>query len=144
MKILYAVSETDAAVFAERSMAESVGRTRQAISESATWGELRKALDDEAAAELSVMLSDSDIVRTDDETLDADDIPGYADGDYPTWLQQVMLDWFPSDLIDRYGARSNSVLNGEFIDIPGDCAEEVAEELRQRGHTVERTDLPLL
>jgi hypothetical protein len=35
------------------------------------------------------------------EAFTAVDIPGHADGDYPEWLRQSQLDWFPKDLIEK-------------------------------------------
>jgi hypothetical protein len=36
-----------------------------------------------------------------------------------------------------------SVLNGELLDLPSGSADAIADKLRERGHTVERTDLDI-
>lgn len=141
MDLLYTVTETGAVVFAERARAESVARLRAAFEQSSTWGELRSRLE---PAELSEVLRNMDLQPVDvdpEAPFDPDDVPGYADGDYPEWLQQTMLQWFPAELIPTYGQRMDSVLNGEFLQLPAHVADEVADLLRQRGHAVTRSDL---
>ena len=71
-------------------------------------------------------------------------VPGYADGDYPEWLRQSQLDWFPPELIAKYGGDvETTMLNGDVLDLPGGQAEQIAEDLRALGHWVERTDLEI-
>lgn len=77
-----------------------------------------------------------------DEDVEAEQLPGYADGDYPESLQQTMLTWFPVELAVKYGQRYDTVLRGDFLEIPGDSADDAAADLRRLGHTVERSDLP--
>lgn len=62
-----------------------------------------------------------------DKPFRADDIPGRADGDYPEWLRQSQLDWFPDDLIEKYdGEVPLTTLNGWVLDLPARRAEEIA------------------
>ena len=141
MDILYTINETGAAVFAERSRAESVARIRSACESSTTWGEFRSHLStDEYAEILDAAELEEDEIEP-DKDFGADAVPGYADGDYPEWLQQTMLTWFPPELAAEYGARQDSVLNGDFLELAGEKADRIAESLRALGHTVTRSDL---
>jgi hypothetical protein len=112
--------------------------------ESKTWGDLRRNLPDgEWEDSFQVYFEDrEEEIPADDELFDAEDAPGYAEGDYPAWLAQEQLDWFPKELIEKYGGDvGNSVLNGEFLELPADKAEQIADDLRAMGHAVEPTDL---
>lgn len=141
MDILYTVTETDAAVFAERDKAESVARIHAACEEALTWGEFRARLE---PAEFAEVLDYMDMEAGEVDaaaTFNADHLPGYEDGDYPEWLQSTMLEWFPKDLIAQFGSHEDSVFNGDFLELPAARADEIAEELRHRGHTVTRSEL---
>ena len=146
MDIVYRVGGDgyEGALFAERDSAERVAQIRQALRESTTWGEFRSALpDDEWEDDLQYRF-EFDEDPADDEPFHRDLVPGYADGDYPEWLRQSQLDWMPRELIEKYaGEVSTTVLNGDVLDLPGHRAEEIAEDLRAMGHSVERTDLDI-
>jgi hypothetical protein len=111
---------------------------------SATWGELRRNLpdgewDDHFRPWFEEFEQD---IPADDDPFASDDAPGCGDGDYPPWLAQEQLDWFPDELIEKYvGNVGSSVLNGEFLSLPSGRAAEIAADLRSLGHTVELTDL---
>lgn len=148
MDIVYRIIEgaygPESVVFAERGRAHYVAHIYKALEESKTWGDLRRNLPDgEWEGHFSVYFEDrEEEIPADDEPFDAEEAPGYADGDYPAWLAQEQLSWFPKELIDKYGGDvDSSVLNGEFLDLPADKAEQIAEDLRAMGHTVEPTDL---
>lgn len=133
-------------VFAARWRAEYVAQIWKALRESSTWGELRRNL---PPGEWEYYFQDcfegrEEDVPADDEPFDAEDAPGHADGDYPPWLAQEQVEWFPKELITKYGGDVySSVLNGEALDLPGDKAEQIAEDLRAMGHTVSPTDLEI-
>lgn len=144
MEILYTTSiEIDGVVFAEKAKAESVARIRQACDTATTWGEFRSQLTAEDWDDI-VDYNELDEDEYDPAArFDADNLAGYADGDYPEWLQATMLNWFPKELIAKYaGEEADSVLNGEFLILPAERADEIASDLTQRGHSVERSELP--
>ena len=142
MDLVYQV-DGDHLVFAERASAERVARIWTALEQSTTWGELRCNLPEgEWDDHFQLYFEDRDEESpADDEPFESSFAPGHLDGDYPEWLRQVQLDWFPQELIDKYGRVRPSVLNGEFLDLPPDKAEQIAEDLRTMGHTVSPTDL---
>jgi hypothetical protein len=143
VEIVYRI-DGDAVVFAERWRAAYVAHIWKALYESKTWGEFRRNLPDgEWEDHFQTHFEDrEEEVPADDELFGADEAPGLTEGDYPAWLAQEQLDWFPPELIKKYGGDvGSSVLNGEFLELPSDKAEEIAEDLRAMGHTVERTDL---
>jgi len=54
------------------------------------------------------------------------------------------VDWFPKDVIDKYGGEIQLTPNGYHLYLPGENADRIAAELRARGHSVEESndDLP--
>lgn len=144
MEILYTTSdELEGVVFAEKTKAESVARIRQACDSATTWGEFRSQLTAQEWDDI-VDRNELDEAQYDPAALfDPEHLAGYADGDYPEWLQATMLSWFPKDLIAKYaGEETDSVLNGEFLILAAERAEEIARDLTARGHVVERSELP--
>lgn len=79
----------------------------------------------------------------DDEAFAAGDVLGYADGDYTEWLMQTQLDWFPAELIRKYGDVETSVLNGEMLELPAGDADAIEADLRSMGYRVEPTELDI-
>lgn len=143
MDIVYRIGGDgyDGVLFARREEAENVAAIREALANSKTWGEFRANIPfGEWEANLADCFEDT---PPDDEPFSAEEVPGYVDGDYPRWLMQAQLDWFPEDLIAKYGDRESSVFNGEMLELYADQAEEIAAELRAMGHTVEKTDLDI-
>ena len=131
-------------VFAARGRAEYVAHIWKALQESKTWGELRRNLPEGEWEDYFQPHFDDreEEVPADDYLFGSGDAPGQEDGDYPAWLAQEQLDWFPKELIEKYGGDAGtSVLNGEFLELPPDKAEQIADDLRAMGHTVESTDL---
>jgi hypothetical protein len=66
----------------------------------------------------------------------AEQISGYSDGDYPAWLQQEMEDILPHQLLQRFGTRMDTALNGTFWMIPSDLAEQAIRAVEQLGFEV--------
>lgn len=132
----------DHLVFAERAQAERVEQIWTALRESTTWGEFRRNLPEGEWEDHFLDFFDNDEdIPADDEPFDAMCVPGHADGDYPEWLCQAQLDWFPKELIEKYGDVCTSVFNGEFLELPLDKAQQIVCDLRALGHKVALTDL---
>lgn len=143
MDIVYNISETGAAVFAERTKAEHVGRIHRTFASAGTWSEVRAGLGEDAFAELLEYVDPDDHEVGDAAAFSTGQVPAYCDGDYPEWLQQTMLEWMPREIVTQFSTEA-SVLNGDFLEIPASAAEDVASRLRTLGHMVERVDQPLL
>src|SRR5438105_5017833 len=73
---------------------------RNALS-SGTWGEAKAALDPDTYQDLldrwDTEVHDPPIEPDPEEPIDANEISGYRDGDYPPWPAQYMLDWIPDE-----------------------------------------------
>lgn len=145
MEILYTTNnEFGEAVFARRDEAHTVSRIRRALNNATTWRQFKDLMDPFEYQYLVEKNMGQRIDEVDlDERFNADAIPGVADRYYPTWLQARMLEWFPKRLILKYDGEITS-LRGDALIIPGEFADEVADDLRAEGYTVAKTDLGFL
>lgn len=139
LDLVYTPSEHYGVVFAERDVARRTAQVWHAVQESTTWGEFRTAMPT-ADWEQLVDNREGDI-PADDTPFTPDDVSWGHDGDYlGPWPPAEEWRWFPEDLIDKYGGAVDwANANYDELNIPGDAADEIAEELLARGHQVERT-----
>lgn len=113
-----------------------------AINNATTWGEFQHIVDEETWAELvQSWADDEEGPPAHDAAFDEEEIPGYSYNQCPRWLMQDALEWFPTDLVEKYDALHVSVHDGDFLGLPGDKTDEILEELRDRGFTVTESDL---
>ena len=89
----------------------------------------------------------------DDDGNPVDDFPtgsesfdnDYQQTGYPEWLANTELDWFPEDLIEKYGGSiEHSMASDDSLYLPAAAAEEIAADLRARGHNVEPSPVDLI
>lgn len=139
LDIVYTPHWNFGVLFAERHLAHRVAQIARAVNESTTWGEFRKAMPkDDWQAEVERRGG----VIPPDETPFSPYKFGWGDDGLYTgpWPPQETLKWFPPDLIEKYGGLADE--SGPCYDhlyLPGDAADAIAEDLRARGHRVEKT-----
>jgi hypothetical protein len=146
LDIVYTPNSHFGVLFAERHTAEYYGKIARAVSDSTTWGEFRNALPPDVWDD--VLSNRGDDEPDDDEPFPQEEFRyGYHDGWFiGGWPTEDELRWFPEDLIEKYGGSVD--LTGPDYDqlyFPPGVADDIAEELRSRGHKVEKTetgDLP--
>lgn len=56
-----------------------------------------------------------------------------ADGDWPAWPAQEMLDWMPTEIIRAFGAIEYSAVSGPFLWIDPTVEDDVVGELQRLG-----------
>jgi hypothetical protein len=93
------------------------------------------------AADWEEVVHRLDDVPPDDTPFTPDDVGWGADGWYlGPWLPEEEVEWFSDDLIDKYGGEVDwGNPNYDNLFLPGEAADEIANELRTRGHHVEKT-----
>jgi hypothetical protein len=128
----------DAVTFAPLVEAERVHDLHRAL-ESSTWGEFRAAVGEALFATMFADHEPADLPVAGDE-FNAEQVPGFSDGDFPPWLAPDMDRWIPRDLLSDFGRRTVTAVNGSFWQIPEGRAEAMAEALRGRGYVVERRE----
>lgn len=132
------------AVIAPAELAVRSDRIHRAIEKSRTWGGFRRLMppDDYEALMRSQFDDDGEPRPCASDKFSAECVHGYADGDYPTWLQPQMAQWIPEELLRKYGSWELTTLNGPYWAIPGSNTPQLVDELRKIGYTVtERSDL---
>lgn len=118
--------------------------TQEILDTSWTWGDFRRQTPPAAYAEVVRAYLEEEIPLGDDDPLLLGSFSNaYTNGDYPAWLQQEMLSWFPEDITEKFGGtEEDSIFNGPFLLLPAERADEIADALRKEGETVEhRPDL---
>jgi hypothetical protein len=140
LDIVYTPNSYFGVLFAERSTAAYYGQIARAVRDSTTWGEFREAAPDSFYEEV---ISERDEVPDDDAPFPGDDFEyGNGDGWYiGGWPTEDELSWFPKDLIDKYNGNADYTgPNYDQLYFPAGVADDIAEVLRARGHTVEKTE----
>jgi hypothetical protein len=129
----------DALVFAEPDVARFISRIHEAISNSSTWEEFRRAMPrSEYSRMIREWFDDQGEPRPRGcDKFDAEQIPGYCDGDYPDWLQQTMDRVLPEEIMEEFAEGENSVLNGPYFHIDAEHLPEITARLKQLGYAVE-------
>ena len=135
------IEAQDQAVFAPTRQVEDLRQLRRALAESATWGDFRSQAPSQYVAEVHELVEEQ---PSDDDGFDPKVIPGYADADWPEWLQQEMLSWMPDDLTERFGKVGESVFKESALEIEAGVAEDLAGELEKRGFSCTRDDKAIL
>lgn len=124
-----------------RNEAEHVAAIWNALENAETWQEFIRLL---PPGEWEEIQDEQDGEIPIEGEFDADEVPGYSDGNYPTWLQARMEEVLPSAVLEKYGERAETTNTGMTVDLNWSDAESIADELRSLGHSVElREDLSL-
>ena len=154
-KLIYCQSRANAGiVFAAPDRAKRVDKITKALDLSGTWGEFKKAMPaDDYEAIINELKNgwwpswhgappEPDNLYEDDwpksnEPFDSQAVPGVAYNTYPPWLQQEMLDFIPSDLIERFCESGATLLDGDFCNVPMDNLDDFCAALTELGFEVE-------
>jgi hypothetical protein len=130
-----------ALVFIPAGTAADLALLRSTIRSAATFGEARRGLPDHLYDALVEQRGDEyEDPPSEDEPLVADELMGYADGDWPRWPKQEMLEWVPRDVQDEFGHVDASVLNGDFLQLDVARTEELVARLEVEGFSCHRDD----
>jgi len=142
-KIFYWQEGRYGLMFASPAIALEVSAIHKAIKSSKTWGEFRKALPADVLRQFEIMneFTDEADRPADADAFDRDEVPSYGDGDWPTWINQSMLDELPPEIIAEFGEVQDSTLNGPFLQL-NTSIDVIARRLTSLGWTLEhRNDL---
>jgi hypothetical protein len=142
LDIAYVADFYGDALFAESADAKLAADKCRAVANSATWGEFGQAWPDSDFEWLEGRFEGN---PPDDAEFSRNDVPPVGEG-FPEdpRLPDVVVDWFPEDLIERYGGKVGFTDGGYHLTLPGKHAHEIAAELRARGNVVEESvdDIP--
>ncbi len=107
-------------MFATPDRAIFVAKIHAAIRSSKTWGQFRSAI---PRKEYSVIIhsafDDQGTARPKSTApFSEESVAGWSDGDYPAWLQSEMEGILPRSVLEQFGKRETTFLNGSFWLIP--------------------------
>lgn len=107
---------------------------KKALDTSVTWADFRKSCPAHYWIEIrDAFRANGDRTPNGQNAFDRFAIPGAADGDWPVWPQQEMLEWVPPEILDAHGERKLSTLNGDFVEVPEAQLEEFVDALTRSG-----------
>jgi len=129
-------------VFAPPHAAQHISEIHTAFS-AETWGEFLKKIPQNEFWELwnSRCEDEKEPLPDPDMPFNPDDICGaFCEGDYPEWLQQDQDRWVPNEILERWGKRKSSGINGSFWIIDPAQEQEIVQRLRELGILAIRRD----
>ena len=142
MEVVYGSPDEDL-IFIPKELAKRLASIHTAVQSADTWGDLKARLPEAIYDEIINLLEECyedtdegpDLPPQATDAFDAEDIPGFADGDWPEWPAQEMLSWVPKDAQQRFGKVSPSVLNGDFLEFDTAKTQAIVKALEQYGYT---------
>lgn len=122
---------SDSLIFVERSLAEELATLHRGF---ATWDQARTALSPRRWDEIVDLFECADESEpADEDAYDLDRVPGFVDGDWPEWPAQVMLEWMPKHVVEKFGRVDDSVVNGQFLSIDPKHEADIVAALEAEG-----------
>ena len=136
-KLLYRIEPHNrGVVFAEPERARLIAKIHDAISNSRTWKEFRDAVPKEEYRAIISSFDEGEKPRVSDE-FSGEAVPGWNDGDYPPWLQQEMDKVMPREVLEKFGTRTPTAINGNFWHIPKGNLDAICANLCELGFELE-------
>lgn len=144
-KLLYrTVGHNGGLVFATEDRARRVARIHGAIRTSRTWADFRRAMPRREYSEILRYFHEQGEPRPKgSDDFSGEMLPGWSDGDFPPWLQPEMSQLIPVAVLERFGKRLSTPVNGSYWSIPPEAAESMRAELSAMGWKIEHApDMP--
>jgi hypothetical protein len=141
--LVYGVFQADELAFIPKQQALDLAQLWRALDSAQTWADFKRMVPDHVYAGVVELIQDSpgstlsDAGPDPQAPFDRDDIPGHADGDWPPFPPQQMLDWVPQEIQARYGRTITTVFNGDYLCFAANDAADIVRALEQHGYTCE-------
>lgn len=138
-KLLYrVVPHNGGVVFAEPDRAKFIAKIHEAINSSTTWGEFRSVMPAIEYANIVRAFDDQSESRPKKtDTFSGESVLGWSDGDYPPWLQKEMGHILPRSILEQFGIRTETAVNGDFWFISEENISVMCAALKACGWEVE-------
>jgi hypothetical protein len=122
-------------VFVKEKKAKRLASVHIAIGTAKTWGTFRRKMPAEDLRYVVDRLQEREepLPRKRDKFGFGLLPSAYFDGDWPGWPEQMMLDWMPEEIVEKYGQAPCSVLNGHYLVLRMSDAEEILKALERDG-----------
>ena len=95
----------------------------------------------EQAREEYLKLPVGDRFPDDTDPFDSQEVPGVDDCDWPGRPAQIMLDWVPKEIQEKYGSMESTRLNGEFLTLDPRNERKITAAFRRAGYRCTRDDV---
>lgn len=115
-----------------RSEARRLAALNDALERSKSWGEFMNAVADDAATRSYLEDAFDGDLPDADRPFNAEEVPGFADGDWPTWPQQAMLEWLPSS-VEELGTIETTMFSGDYLHLDESLFDDAVEALAAEG-----------
>jgi hypothetical protein len=113
--VTYVVDSFDNGVVAiPLDEARRLAALNDALETSATWGEFLTSVAGDVETWTYLNGCYDDEAPLGEETFDPDELPGFADGYWPTWPKQAMLDWLPQQ-VTKLGVVKTGAFGQSFL-----------------------------
>jgi hypothetical protein len=130
----------DCLAFADADTAGEEAREIVAIASARTWGQARRVAARHTWNPASPEYESGAGEHEDDEPFDILKIGAVVDGNWPVMVTRRALTLLPEDIQARFGDTLDTVLNGDYLEIPLAAEDELIATLRDRGFEVTRDD----
>jgi hypothetical protein len=121
-------------VFVERSIAKE----NIAFRSATRWGDFRIGAPLLYERAIENLEAEEEALPHDNQVFDPQEFDG--DGDFAHFPEQLMLNFIPEAIQERFGTVGDTVLNGPMLSLDPGHESEIVAALRAEGHTVERHD----
>jgi hypothetical protein len=140
LTLLYrTVGHNGGLVFALEHEARRVARIHKAIDNARTWAEFRSLMPRKDYSEVLASFDGTGQPRPRGaDEFSGEQVPGWSDGDYPTWLQQEMTHVLPLEVLEEYGTLKSTAINGSYWHLPPEREAEIVTALEALGIVVKR------
>ena len=118
-----------------KDVAADTAQVVDVVNECSTWGEVREAA---TAEQYQTLLGRSGLDETDSpedgDRFEPNDVDGLASVDYPMTHELAQELYLPSDVLSRFGALEQRLVEGSVWTIPVENGASLVEALRRRGY----------
>jgi hypothetical protein len=137
MEIVYRLSKANSGlVFAYIDRAKEIHDINRALHEASTWGDFRRLMPEDEYNRVKTLAEEYDCEVSEYSEFHAEQVPGYADGDYPDWLQAEMDRVLPDDILEEFAVSQSTVLSGDYYHIEERALGAIVERLEKSGYRV--------
>lgn len=118
----------DSLVVMPLSEARRLAALNRALEDSSTWRELQAAIaEDPVTIDYLKDAYDGELPDAADP-VDPEELPGFADGDWPLWPKRAMLDWLPASVVELGTVRS-TLMNDPYLELDASRFDDVVAAL---------------
>jgi hypothetical protein len=133
----------DSLVMIPLEEARRLADLNDALETSATWGEFLARVVDDPKTMAHLREGPEEGLPSVEEPFDPDVLPGFADGTWPAFPKQAMLDWLPESVI-KIGVIKSMAFGGSLLHLDEDLEEQIIAALADEGIDAHQDNVDLV